>query len=356
MYAISAANTVGSALTMLRKTAWFMKQTIAVKRRAEQAVRSLTQTLTPTGPPVAMGITTKNTGARYRGGTSTGSIVLKHTEFVEELKTHGTAGNFNLQGWALNPSRKDVFKWAAQISRSFEKFKIRKCKLRFVPVVATTTKGRVMLGVDYDARDAYPRDKEEAYAMQGTVSGPVWQELVLDVKPMTEALFTTSGTESTSTYETRLVDYGNAFGATSDCTDTSTVMGEVFCDYEIELLIPQRYYETGARVLANYSASTNGAEDGGTILGDIRLSFISNGIRFQEYGKFLVAFYAGSGGATLTFGGTATTSGLAQVTNGSSNTAGYVFVTVTPDKRDLTFTWSASATGTNEIYISRYNG
>jgi len=354
---VSAARNINAALAALRKTAWFLGQAAKVKRSAEASVRQLmSYGSISRNPPISVGVVSRNGPVRYRGGSSDGSITLRHTEYLETVRTSPTAGAFGSLVYVLNPSRKDVFKWAAQLARSFEKYRIKSARFRYVPLVPTSTAGRVMFGVDYDVSDKQPAQKEELYSMEGSVTAPLWQELSLQVEPMKESLFTVPATAKDTVSDLRLVDYAAVTVATSN-GPVNTDVGETFCDYEIELSHPQRYYESGTTVSTTFTATTSVFQNVVSIDGDVSMTTVgatAGSVYFREFGTFLVTFETYSPANNFVVSGSVTSTPIVAITNGAAY-HGSFRVTATPAGRGMTLTWPLPATGTAFFYITRYN-
>lgn len=222
-----------------------------------------------TRAPVSASQTTKT----YRSSSTINKdgrqiAVFKGREyFTDMVSGEAMAGSrfsdVYIEGEYLNPSNDEVFTWLSGIASRYETFNWVSVKLHFVPLVPTSTAGRVMLAFDADAHDDIPTSKTTLLCMEANVSASVWQpDVCLDI-PKSE-LNTIRNRYNTTTapsdVSSRLVSSGRLlFGSVG--VDTGAVdgpgitIGELHIEYVVHLLIPQIHEAIGIESLDGYTAS-----------------------------------------------------------------------------------------------------
>jgi hypothetical protein len=132
------------------------------------------------------------------------------------------------------------------IATRYESYKFKKLNFEYVPRVATSLSGTVILSVDFDANDPGPDTKAEQLTYDGTVCGPVWSGCKYsctkaNMQKFAEK-FTRAGILTDSDLKT--TDVGVLYAAVVGCynpvgTEYTGVLGELWVEYEVELSTPQ---------------------------------------------------------------------------------------------------------------------
>jgi len=256
--------------------------------------------------PVAQSRLMKASRPVYRVMGSDGSVVVRHREYLADLL--GYSAFTNLQ-FPINPGMATSFPWLSNVARSYESYHFRSLKFLYETEIATSSSGKVMLAVDYDAADAAPVSKVQMLSNHTSIPRPVWSEAVLscdqaDLAKCSKQLYVRSGSLA-SNLDIKTYDVGNLNVAFQGCSVT-TVNGELYVEYEVELHTPQ--LDPTALALAG-SLKITGASSvsktaifgvAPTYVGGLGATAVTNTITFTQPGQYLVSLLLT--GTTLTDG------------------------------------------------------
>jgi hypothetical protein len=163
-------------------------------------------------------------------------VVIKHSELVVGAVPSDSA--FAPSTVLLQPGMTDSFPWLGTIANSWERYRFRKLRARFVSAAASVRDGTIMLAFDSDANDALPPTEEAMASYQGTKQTNIFNSLSIDLMPMIK------DTEPVHRYTSRIshgdehfFSVGRVLYAASG--DTLSNVGRIYMDYEIELYVPQ---------------------------------------------------------------------------------------------------------------------
>jgi len=165
-----------------------------------------------------------------------GSMVVVHREYVADITSAATTA-FNAIQLPINPGM-STFPWLSTIAKNFEKYRIKKLTYHFESLVGSITPGSVMLAIDMDAADALPSSKAQMLQSQNAARCNVWATCQTRLPEAAKQLYNRSSALASS-QDIKTYDVGNLTVATQGVTPASTVVGELWVDYEIELAIPQ---------------------------------------------------------------------------------------------------------------------
>jgi len=169
------------------------------------------------------------------------NIVVKHTEYIADVSSQSAA--FAVTGYSINPGLNVTFPWLANLGLNFESYKFRKLHFQYKPICPTTTPGKVMLAVDYDAADLAPNSKVVINSYESSASSSVWDECT-QISTLSNLLkfgvqrYVRTGAVPANT-DIKTYDVGKLYVATSNTPATATTLGELYVSYEVELLTPQ---------------------------------------------------------------------------------------------------------------------
>ena len=230
--AVAAANSVGAALAIIKKSSWYLSQ-------ANNARKAIVNAFTRGIGGGATGGVQRNvipkvtsTRAAFQRGTVTGSIVQAHREYVQDVSP--TSAAFSLAKFQISPSDRVLFKSLAYISRCFDKYRFKKLRFVYTPSCATTTSGRVAGAFEYDLNDTAPLNKVDLYAMEASRRGPFFEPMSWDMTPTGWMDVSLTGAEP------KLSCPGYFVFASMEC-DTTGVKGELYVEYEVELKISSKF-------------------------------------------------------------------------------------------------------------------
>lgn len=222
---------------------------------------------------VAIGQQIRNVGPRFSANGR--SLKVSHREFAFNVlgNTAFTVGAAN----SLNPARYYPFPWLSGIARKFESYMFHSLRFIYVPSCPTSTKGSVLMTIDYDAADAGPTTGNEFLQCAGAVKGPCWQEVVLQADPEYLGLggrrrFTRHSGVPAGT-DIKTYDAGNLWIAVDGQIDL-TAIGDVFVEYVVELFVPQPNPEIELEESCKIAASAASVAKN-TPLGDLATSVVT---------------------------------------------------------------------------------
>jgi len=199
-----------------------------------------------------------------------GPCRVKHREFLEDVKTTTALIYQVLFNGRLNPGDRGTFPWLSDIARKYEKYIPHMIRLFFASEQSTTEPGSVMLVTEYEATDAPPATKQAFLNCKGAVRCAPWQncDFIADVKDLKQRsqYYVDSGqltiddipvAGSQGLEDPRLNDIGIFFMAAQNC-NANLPLGELWIEYDIELLTPQQGNEPdGCTFYANTASPTS---------------------------------------------------------------------------------------------------
>lgn len=186
--------------------------------------------------PIAMGFRSQfNAPEMSSKGQNT---VVTHREYVADINA---SINFSVvSAFAINPGVSQSFPWLSQVAQRFEKYRFRKLRYAFETTSPTNKQGSLMLVPDFDAEDPAPISKTQALSYKSSVRTQIWERITLEVKQEDlRALpqYYIRGGSLSGSYDIKTYDVGNLFVCFSGGDDNS-VAGELWVEYEIELIAP----------------------------------------------------------------------------------------------------------------------
>jgi hypothetical protein len=261
--------------------------------------------------PVATGLVRK-AGVPTMRASPNGSTIIAHTEYFAEVTASSTIGAFAVTQYAINPGSAVMFPWLSTIAPSYESYRIQKLSFNFEPSVATSTAGVVQLAVDYIVKDSAPSTKLELMSNAHAVRSPPYasSSYHLDQKDagtLGTRRFVRSGAVPSGT-DPKTYDVGNFLVATSGFAAASTVAGELYVSYIVELITPQLDQASIASAISAKVVSGAAGVDkthvfgtgSATVTGDLPVTATVNTMTFQTTGEFLIETQAvGTGVNTL---------------------------------------------------------
>lgn len=207
------------------------------KQRITQLVR------TPRTPRRKFTTNSDNTmiHSRYVGGfplvVASGAFSAYTTEFVNPAQTND-----------LDPG--------LAIARNFSNYVVTKYSVTYSPAVGTTTLGTVFMGYIDNPEIIYKivsgaytpiQSAQLAQACQVSVSGPVWQQLTLNVnKPPRRKMFSIDRSAMTNTLDADRIHQGLIITSYFGPTATSNLtLGYIAPNYSAKLENPQAAFVSG---------------------------------------------------------------------------------------------------------------
>jgi hypothetical protein len=316
--------------------------------------------------PISRGKTMQNRGPSINGRKKT---IVCHSEYLGDVA--GSAA-FSNTPYAVNPGLVQSFPWAAAIATQYEQYRFTKLTYRYETDAASTKAGVVILVTDYDALDSPFVSKDQALQYKGASRTVTWtpvQHRVDRQEANPYGLRYVRSSAAPAGGDLKTYDVGNLQVITAGQSDTTTI-GELYVDYELELIGPKTNNILGANLLgadiraggtinaANPLGSVPSQVDGTTIVVAVNGTSVTLG----STGRFLVYYQAQGtvlGTVTLTPAG-----GAALVTNyGAATNAGATLATAcismdyeTNQGQGLTITLTATTMTFAVLVISQISG
>lgn len=183
-------------------------------------------------------------------------VVVKHSEMIgSAFVGAGAPTAFNCVGLTINAGKFATFPWLAVMATSYDRYRFRKLSFSYVPLVPTSTSGRLGIGYDYDSSDAPPTTRQDFFSLTRHSEGAVWAPCALEVPVDNQIRFTNTHT----TTDSKLIDLGQLIVLTDATSATaSSAIGDIICEYEVELLDPQQPSYSTTLVTARNPADSAG--------------------------------------------------------------------------------------------------
>lgn len=245
-------------------------------------------------------------GSPYSGD---GRIRIRHREYITDV-----AGSvaFAVTGYSINPGLSTLFPWLSTIAQNYESYLFKNLCFEYNTLKGSSTNGKTLLAVDYDAADAVPVTKQEMMVHRGAVDGPVWDpdlkhvSDIQDLEKFGKQRYIRNGAISSTDIKT--YDVGNCLVGTQGCADT-TAVGELYVSYDIELMTPQPPQLALETITGAGSISTSsGFGSAATFTGPGFASAATSTLTFNTSGTFYVSMSnTGTAVVTPSITGTATT-------------------------------------------------
>jgi hypothetical protein len=274
---------------------------------------------------------------------------------------------FAATSYVCQPALQTLFVWLQSIAGNFEKYRFRRLRFIFETENATSQAGSIIFSFDFDPLDAVPVSKQDVMSNRCSVRGAPWQEFALDV-PVSDMqhdwYFTRSGSVPSGA-DQRLYDAGNFLVCSQNASGAT---GEVYVEYEIELLTPQANIQP---VSGKFSGSTSltatnlvGA-DAAYVTGS-NVGWTLNGggagwLTCSVAGTYLFAgvltgtVIVSTGFAAAALGTATVVSTLATTNTGATSSVGYAVVTAQVGQVFVPNITSATTLTATTWRVARYN-
>lgn len=192
--------------------------------------------------PAASARVFKNTPASMvsLGGKGDARILVKHTEFIADVRSLNVLGYIPGPKYPINPGMAITFPWLSTIAKNYESYRFRKLCFHYETTSPSTFAGTVIYSVDFDAADEQPLTKADALACHLAERGAPWTSFSMpldrsDLWKMTQRYIRSGATLNNEDIKT--YDVGNLWLSTDHAT--VGMVGELHVSYEIELMTPQ---------------------------------------------------------------------------------------------------------------------
>lgn len=233
--------------------AFFQKKLLPQGQTAAQAAGPMSSR--EITAPTAIGTTDLRISHRIRCEGE--KLILSGTDLIDQLLTPSslTAGtSIYSTVVSVSSSMFDNTRCKA-FSSLFEKYDFRRLRFHFLPAVATSTAGSLILAWDNDPSDPVASQDvnglRELFSFRSNKSGSTWLPITLECKldKSTSSLFTSSGTDP------RLYAAGRLQVANVSGLPASTTIGSLWVEYEVAFSSPSEL----ASVVPTLSVANRGA-------------------------------------------------------------------------------------------------
>ncbi len=217
-------------------------------------------------------------------------IRIRHREYVAEVASVSGAA-LTLASFNINPGLALMFPWLSSIARNFESYVFRGLKFQYRTMCATSSTGKALLNVDWDASDSAPVSKQQFLQERTKADDAVWQniDLVCDLQDLLKLPQRYIRVGTVSSTDIKLYDVGvlNVATASSNLTGTA---GELWVEYDLELITPNVAPPPLSAKVVGATAITNAAIFGTApvITGSAPVTVTNSTITFNQAGEFIV--------------------------------------------------------------------
>ena len=178
--------------------------------------------------------------SRPRAVDSTGGIIIKKREYVRNIIPQDPFTAVKIE---FNPGLSTMFPWLSGVAQNFEKYKVRKLHFVYETSQSTFVPGMVMMAPEFNVSDSLPTSKAELLEYAYATRAPVWQNFKLTLN--SEAVMNFKDyyirvNELSVENDKKLYDPLYLIIATDAVSTDISYAGELWIEYEIELLYPQR--------------------------------------------------------------------------------------------------------------------
>jgi len=134
------------------------------------------------------------------------------------------------------------------IAKNFESYRFRKLRFCYETEAPSSLGGSLVVALDYDATDVAPATKQQAMAYRGSVRSALWEPCchssILEDLNKQKSYFVRPAAQPANT-DIKTYDTGNLFVCTQNVTTASAVCGELYVEYDVDLLTPVYEGPTG---------------------------------------------------------------------------------------------------------------
>lgn len=141
-----------------------------------------------------------------------------------------------------------MFPWLSGVAPNFEKYRIRKLVFHYETSQSTFVPGMVMFAPEFNISDSLPTSKAEILEYAFATRAPVWKNFSMEIPSnvvMNYKEYYIRVNELSVQNDKKLYDPMYLIYATDAVSTDISYAGELWVEYEIELLYPQRIsYDT----------------------------------------------------------------------------------------------------------------
>jgi len=189
---------------------------------------------------------------------STKSVTIRHQEYLCDLISTGTGFNV-LNTFIIQPGDFNAFPWLSAMAARYQMYRFKHVSLQFISETPTSAAGAVILGYDRNAAAPAPAAKIQMMELQDSIKCNAWDSAALSINTGSDKKYTNSGSVypagPTGTAADIKTFATGVFWAGTSGVSAGTV-GELYINYEIELMNPGIYMASPYMLNANFQAPT----------------------------------------------------------------------------------------------------
>lgn len=273
--------------------------------------------------PNALSISNLNKRNAPKMTTTKRGMFINHSELISGVFLGaGAPTAYNAVKFSVNPGKFSTFPWLATVATNYDKYVFRKLRLIYMPLVSTSTGGRVGICFDYDSSDATPNTRADFFNSTRHSESAVWAPLELNVPVDKVERFTNTHTSTDS----KLIDLGSfSYMTDASTAAASSSVGDLICEYEVELLRPQPpSYSTMCVSLTNFSGTDLSSYLSGPSLGNFYVySATEIDIAGLSPGNYFITTYINDSAAATPTLAISAANGTITTTKSLGNTTDY---------------------------------
>lgn len=176
-----------------------------------------------------------------------GDCRVTHREYIQDILAANSAPSaFQATQFALNPGQVATFPWLSSVAKNFESYRFRKLKFFYETEAPSSLGGSLVQSVDYDATDAAPLTKQQAMAYRNAVRSAPWEPCAhtsaQEDLNKRKTYYVRPGAlprdQAGNPSDIKMYDTGNLFVCTQNVTTASAVCGELYVEYDVDLMTP----------------------------------------------------------------------------------------------------------------------
>lgn len=304
-------------------------------------------------------------------GTMGAETRVRHREYIGDVVVPEVPLAFTNTAFIINPGDTNTFPWLASTAGNYQQYRINGMVFEFKTLSSDITAGgslgAVILGTNYNVLDTPYTDKLHMENAQFCVSAKPSQSQIHTVEcdprqVSTQLKYVRDSTSSSSVaQDARLYDHGKFQIATVGLPGTpGTVMGELWCSYDISLYKPEIADPQSFSVKVVAAGSVSKAVSLGTspVVTGARVTAVGNTITFARADTYIMTLLVtGTSLAAPVVSGSSTTALISAVLDGTGAALSLVYTVVAPSAgATVIYDFSTSTTVTgNAVRFSDYN-
>ena len=193
---------------------------------------------------------------------------ISHREYLMDVTTSSTAGEFKIQSFDINPALGTTFEWLAQIAANYEEYVMEGLLFVFRSMSAdalnstNTALGNLIMATQYNSYLPDFVNKAEMESHNYSMSGKPCEDMIhpIECDPHQNAslvMFCRNGAVPEGA-DRRLYDLGRFFIATTGFQAANVNIGELHLTYQVTLMKPRLWTALGRAMPYTHVWNTTG--------------------------------------------------------------------------------------------------